>query len=262
MALSANLGAKALVAADGLRPPLNSNVEENHRNKHMKDLDIVTIKNISEFLDVLRRRGFASLHRGQAQDWPLKPSIGRLDFSGNDGLLEIEESITSRLMQYGYPYFKSDADEYSDWILHSQHHGLPTRLLDFTTNPLKALFFAVDDDKCQGDGVVWSLDEFCTNRFPSLDLKKIEFYVPKHINIRITAQESAFAVFPLGKYDAEVISLENSDQTYRFFSKILIPSGLKKEIKDELSILGISKMTIYPGIEGVVEKIKEECIYN
>ncbi|MBL0587943.1 hypothetical protein JD496_19315 [Aeromonas caviae] len=46
---------------------------------------------------------------------------------------------------------------------------------------------------------------------------------------------------------------------HRFFLKITIPSSYKPSIKEELGILGVNKMSIYPGIDGVVEKIKEEC---
>lgn len=214
-----------------------------------------TIKNVSEFLDIVRNSGFPLCHRGQAQDWPLIPSIGR--FETGMGMLSFEESLIERLQQYGYPFFKDNISSYSDWILHAQHYGLPTRLLDFTTNPLKGLYFAVEDES-NTDGIVWSLDEFGMPAFPSFDSNEIVFYTPTHINPRIIAQESVFVVFPLKKDDDEVIPLEQREKDFRFFLKIKIPAEHKKAIKEELSILGIHKMSIYPGIEGVIEKIKEE----
>ncbi|WP_346205279.1 FRG domain-containing protein [Aeromonas salmonicida] len=104
-----------------------------------------TIENISEYLSAVRERGHVVLYRGQAEDWPLIPSIGRVNIALLNGLLEVEEDIVKQLKRYGYPYFKNDISDETDWILHAQHFGLPTRLLDFTQNPLKALYFAVED---------------------------------------------------------------------------------------------------------------------
>ncbi len=226
----------------------------------MNSLDIVKVKNISEYLTVLREHGFCLHFRGQAQDWPLIPTIGRLNINLLDGLLEVENGVVELLQKYGYPYFNDNVNTYSDWILHAQHYGLPTRLLDFTSNPLKALYFAVEDSNSNHNGVVWALDEFGQHKFPSLELNKVEFYTPAHINNRIIAQESMFAVFPLKKDTEKIIPLEQNLEDYRFFQKILIPSEAKIKIKEELSTLGINKMSVYPGIEGIVEKIKEEWL--
>ncbi len=222
-----------------------------------------TIENISEYLSAVRERGHVVLYRGQAEDWPLIPSIGRVNIALLNGLLEVEEDIVKQLKRYGYPYFKNDISDETDWILHAQHFGLPTRLLDFTQNPLKALYFAVEDSISESDGVVWGLDDFYDSEPPILkDLDKVEFYTPSHINNRIIAQESVFAVFPLGRHDLEIVPLEERHVDHRFFLKITIPSSSKPSIKEELGILGINKMSIYPGIDGVVEKIKEECGLN
>lgn len=218
-----------------------------------------TIKNVSEFLDIVRDNGFPLTYRGQAQDWPLIPSIGR--FETEMGLLSFEEDLINKLMQYGYPFFKDNVSTYSDWILHAQHYGLPTRMLDFTTNPLKGLYFAVEDES-NTDGIVWSFDEFGEVGFPALESNKIVFYAPTHVNPRIIAQESIFAVFPLTKDDEEIIPLEQQEGKFRFFLKIKIPAQYKKDIKEELSILGIHKMSVYPGIEGIIDKIKDEWKYT
>ena len=231
----------------------------------MSKLKPVTVTNISAFLNELRNNSFSMYFRGQEQDWPLIPSIGRISVTVLDGLLEVEEGLIEGLQKYGYPFFKNDVTSYADWILHAQHHGLPTRLLDFTSNPLKALYFAVENSNSSTDGVVWGLDGFGVSEFPSLDLEKIEFYSPPHINSRITAQESMLAVFPLKKNTLAIVPLEEQEQEkerYRLFNKIIIPSSSKAEIKKELSLLGINKMSVYPGIDGVIEKIKEEWQLN
>lgn len=226
----------------------------------MNKLDISKICNISEYLAVIRSGGFCLHFRGQAEDWPLIPSIGRIDINFIESLLEVETGVIEGLQKYGYPFFKNDVKSYSDWLLHAQHHGLPTRLLDFTSNPLKALYFAVEDVNSDKDGVVWAIDEYGEHDFPILESKTIQFYTPPHINNRIIAQESMFVVFPLNKNTEKIEPLENSKEGSRIFQKIKISASNKSEIKKELSVLGINKMTVYPGIDGVIEKIKEEWL--
>ena len=90
--------------------------------------------------------------RGQAEmDWELKHSIGRTVKNGglydseksNEEFYETERVILQRFKRDGYPFVQRML---SDWeaITLGQHHYLPTRLLDWTSNPLTALYFAAE----------------------------------------------------------------------------------------------------------------------
>lgn len=223
----------------------------------MWELEINTINNISEYLTIIRRRGFLCCYRGQTKDWPLIPSLGRMkERKYLDGLLEIEEDIIEKFNQYSYPYFENKTMSYFEYLIQAQHFGLPTRLLDFTSNPLVALYFAVEENNLNSDGIVWGIDEFAQSKIPSINENEIIFYSPTHFNNRIINQNSIFAVFPVQKNTENITPLETYN--LRIFQKIIIPSTLKESIKNELDFLGINKMSIYPGIEGIVSKIKEE----
>lgn len=215
------------------------------------------IETISEFLDIFRNSP-PELFRGQSEDWPLIPSLGRVSQTVFEGILEIEEDIVSEFKKYAYPYFKGESLSYTDWILHAQHHGLPTRLLDFTSNPLKSLYFAVEDTTNSNDGVVWAFDAICGYEFPELNLDTVKFFYPTHLNTRITAQESCFACFPVGRHQQEIPSIETYDtRDTHPFNKVLISGEHKEQIKRELSVLGINQLSIYPGVDGVVARVKE-----
>ena len=50
-----------------------------------------------------------------------------------------------------------EPDDYFGWLFLAQHYGLPTRLLDWTENPLVALYFAVLEQEEASDGCIWAL---------------------------------------------------------------------------------------------------------
>lgn len=216
-------------------------------------------ESVPEFLSVVHEFGYPNIYRGQAKDWPLLPSIARPQAFWVEEPKVLEAQIIEKLKQLGHPFFHGATREESDWILHAQHYGLPTRFLDFTTNPLKALFFASERTDEVSDGIVFSLDQWGESTYPNENSSKLEFYVPTHINNRITAQESSFAVFPLVYGERSVKPLSEESYGVRLWPKIVIPARQKKSIRAELSVVGITRMSIFPGIEGVIEKIKEEC---
>jgi hypothetical protein len=214
---------------------------------------------VPEFLSIIKELGYPLLYRGQAKDWPLLPSLARPRHFLVAKPLHLESQVLDKLKQLGYPYFHNSIAKESDWILHAQHYGLPTRLLDFTSNPLKALFFATESTQDEADGIVWSIDKSCDVEFPKPECRSLRFYAPAHINDRITAQESSFAVFPIIDDNIEILPIEKYPDLEKISAIIHIPHHLKDELRLELSVLGVNRMTIFPGIEGVIEKIKEEC---
>ncbi|WP_270635731.1 FRG domain-containing protein [Limosilactobacillus mucosae] len=70
-----------------------------------------------------------------------------------------------------YPDLFKNCQNNVDRLALMQHHQLPTRLLDLTTNALIALYFAVEKDNCK-DGVVYVFNNFCNEKFVDKALKK------------------------------------------------------------------------------------------
>ena len=103
----------------------------------------IQVNSVSEFIEKIvqldKKEGTEVFYRGHAnRDWELLPSI----FRTPNGVEK--EHLLFRDMVAHEPQSFSECKSTLDYLVHMQHYGLPTRLLDMTTNPLVALYFACE----------------------------------------------------------------------------------------------------------------------
>ena len=141
--------------------------------------------------------------RGQSGQWPLVPLIGR---DATRYKPEREKQLLGEFKRNAPPYLESRAIV-SDWqwLSIAQHHGLPTRLLDWTTNAMVAAYFANQiDQKNSEDGEVFAVTP---NAYPTVEightladdpflLNEIGFVYPPALAARIASQRGLFSVHP------------------------------------------------------------------
>ena len=167
------------------------------------------VRSVSDILDCLKKWSARMVFRGQArQAWDLAPRLSRLyeHRSIPDTWPRLQSFILADFRKHAIPYLKREPENDFEWLATGQHYGLPTRLLDWTSNPLKATYFAVRDDP-ETDGAMFALAP--TSWGPLLekheDLGSIgsDQYLmtiyPHAIDSRIIAQESVFTAFPFPK---------------------------------------------------------------
>jgi len=119
-----------------------------------------TITSLPDYLEYVASQSTGErnvLFRGHTESpWKLEPKIARLDLRKRFSLQSAEKEMLRDFKRQALPYISHNFKDDWDWLALAQHHGLPTRLLNWTTNALVALWFAVEKPaKTKTDGAVW-----------------------------------------------------------------------------------------------------------
>ena len=229
--------------------------------------------------------------RGQTDtSWGLVPRIWRKQYSdANEAEMRLEfESVGHPLTVLGTAHDKWH------WYFLMQHYGAPTRLLDWTVNPLVALYFAVRD-ATEDDGAVWVVDPWRWNRSHVKNLygpavggwRETEGYLldleesfdtdknenqttkkwpvaiePSHIDRRIAAQGSKFVLFGTRKDMTRSPAINRPRREpgkHAVLDKIAVPNQIAQKLRAELNQIGINERAMFPDLEGLGKHIAWEC---
>lgn len=223
------------------------------------------VKNIDDYIKFLRiGYKFMTLYRGQKIDKPLLPKLGRLALNNKAKTLNVEQEMLRQFREQSIPFLNNTPNRLIDWVALAQHHGLPTRLLDWTSNPLIALWFAVESpSKSEGAAVVWRFDteadDFADENF---DLEfgreraqKTTILRPPHIASRIKAQCGYFTAHVPQSSDGSYVAFEDDEKYSKRLSKIMIDPKYLWRFRYDLDILGINRAFIYSDLDGLAQHI-------
>lgn len=216
-------------------------------------METVHINSFIEFHNIIAGEYYQkSIYRGISRlEHKLIPKIGRETGHIYADIYEYESEIMKQFKRHSIPFLsKLPANEW-EWLATAQHYGLPTRLLDWTKNPMVAAYFAIKEDyDC--DSVIYILDrnQFNSNiqfdDYAPSDYNEILLFEPHHINPRIIAQNGLFTV-----HHEVYVPLEDNYELN--IKKVVIDTRFKKELKKILNTYGINKATLFPGLDGIAD---------
>lgn len=208
------------------------------------------VNNLPELLEASSEHNAQSFYRGVSRyNYELIPKVGRKAYQEREELGETEDHILWLFKNHSFPYLEFRPNNDWEWLAIGQHHGLPTRLLDWTRSPLVAAFFAVEKD-FEHDSAIYALShrdlDNVENWETPWDLPDVAFVIPPHLSKRVSPQYSFFSVHPDPEEPYEPEDLE----------KIVIPKSQKPYFQYELERCGIHRGVLFPGLDGVAEHIR------
>lgn len=204
------------------------------------------------------------LFRGQANDWPLLPKLARLNVKDGN-VLATERSMLESFKSRSLPFLDSKPESDWEWLSIAQHYGMPTRLLDWTTNPLAALWFAVEQPGLEGEnGVVWAFppksEDFVsdpTNTNP-VEIKGTRVFQPKHVTRRIVAQHGWFTAHPFMKDRLRFVPMNINRRYKDRLTKLIIPPTSFAPLRLGLDRCGINASTLFSDLAGVCKDLERQ----
>lgn len=171
-----------------------------------------------------------------------------------------------------------------DWLALGQHHGLPTRMLDWTFSPYVALHFVTTDVARRScDGVVWCVDYVRVHEVLPPQLRRVleregadvfttemlqevapepealeelgdfvVFVEPPSFDARIVNQYALFALCSRPDLSLDEWLADRPDVV----RKIVVPAELKWEVRDKLDLANVNERVLFPGLDGLSRWLK------
>jgi hypothetical protein len=257
----------------------------------------VTVRTAGELIDQAtpaqpdaasgRLRG-TTVFRGVARpDSRLLTSLDRL--GGTEpphSKVHLEEHLLRNFSRYGRPFLPERGEDVWELMVVAEHHGLPTRLLDWTHSPLIAAHFATLAEKSDKDRVIWALDwaaihkrfglrnvvfliedlnaelnrrgfkspwEFFNSDIPH-EQEFVCLFEPPVVTDRLAVQTGAFTLSSSRTRTLDQI-LEDAGIS-NALTQFRIPADRVNFVRDQLDLCTVDERRLFPGLDGIAAELK------
>ncbi len=215
--------------------------------------------------------------RGHAKaDWRLEAQVHRKD-PENPGHSYDERALIGHFVSRAPSRSHKqcpDAHDHFGWLFLAQHYGLPTRLLDWTENPLVAAYFAVERPDDDDDGCIWGLSPSALNANFDGSYGLVQIRDPRvaelaegafkgdqspeatvaldgqEIDPRMLAQMSRFTLH------SNRDPLDLMPDCANWLRRYIIPKDAKATIRKQLPAFGIRRSNLFPDLVNLATELK------
>ena len=221
-------------------------------------MNIVNVTSSLEFVHSVTNDSADTIYRGVSNsEYGLRTSIGRNDDWCANQITDTETQYLEEFQQRAPLHLSRIPKTQLDWICLAQHFGLRTRLLDWTLNPLVALYFCTEKKherefavySYSGGETVFTSSEDDLNPFELFEVYRI---YPNLNDQRYANQSSVFTIHPAPWDD-----FDNDDIT-----KYVFQPEFAAEIRQILKRFQVNRAFIYPTLEQLSAQIMEDLDYR
>ena len=197
------------------------------------------------------------LFRGQSLSAPLLPKLVRK--APLNDVTSIERRMLGELRRQGPLVDDVNQPTELELLAIAQHHGMATRLLDWSTNPLVALWFACSAHASEDSGHIYVYRVYpdnIENERSGVDpftLAMTRVFRPSLNSSRLAAQGGWFTIHPCMGGSLGYKALDQDPLHLLSIYHFEIPAVQKRAILHSLDLLGINARTLFPGIDGLVQ---------
>lgn len=222
----------------------------------MRTVVITTLAELHAVVSSHQEHWSRWFYRGQSRaDHQLVPKAGRPEFAEKD-----DARMFEAWKRHAVAFLPVLPRTFTDWDLLAvaQHHGLATRLLDWSFNPLAAAYFALEEANVDGrpvDGAIYAHYSEAAPVDPRSShdpfmAKGIQRVAPSSVAPRILRQGGIFTLHGPPTRSMEA-GLPHGDR----LEKLMIPAANKRPIAIQLSHYGVNQMSLFPDLDGLSRHI-------
>ena len=229
----------------------------------------------------------SGVYRGAANaTWPLLTSLDTLGgVTPAHSKADLEEHILRNFIRYSRPFFPVSPINEWEVLIAAQHHGLPTRLLDWTYSPMVAAHFATVEGGPETDRAVWRLDWKAVHRYFRLpdralliqDLEGIfgqeraftpwalfeprtrerQFACmiePPSLDARIATQAATFTLCSENRRPFD--SFLEANGLSSALTRFVIPAREVGRLRDQLDLVSVDERRLFPDLDGLADYLR------
>lgn len=248
----------------------------------MKEPKTVQVTTYAEFLEVIaplfeevKGVGLGPLFRGQSDEsWSLVPAFGRNRRVMDQEITPANEHERPPAVLEVQMFERFERQSTSlvpgtpnalELLSIAQHHGCPTRLLDWTTNASVGLWFAVSD-KGNSDAAVWTLNPprwglMVSYKIAGLvgGIKDLDFFRFPHRSQRAIVQSSCYSFHPYRKACGPhwTVALDEDGPFREKLLKIVIPKDARRPILEALERAGTTAESTSLDLPGICKGLAD-----